>query len=87
VVGDEAIVDVSLAPEARGTGAAPGLLRAATRRLFEESDTSQATARIKAANRASLATFQAADYEPEPASRSPEGVVELVYRRGRDGRG
>jgi RimJ/RimL family protein N-acetyltransferase len=79
-------VDVSVAPSARGGRAASALLRAATRRLFDESDAQRVVAAVKADNAPSLAAFRGADFSPD-GSGSHSGVVELSYPRSRDGRG
>lgn len=80
--GDEAVVSLSVAPEARRRGHGRRILVRAAERLFQESDAERLAAYIKADNPSSLRTFRKAGFHT-PEAVAPGGVTSyrMILRR------
>jgi RimJ/RimL family protein N-acetyltransferase len=83
IPGDRGVIHVAVAPEERGKGHSPGLVRAATEYAFTAFPIDSLVGYIKGMNTASIRTFQACGYHQAGAA-----VIEdqdaMVYeiRRG-----
>jgi RimJ/RimL family protein N-acetyltransferase len=62
VAGDEAVVNVTVAPEWRGRGVATALLRALVDEAFADATVTRLVARVRASNPASRAAFERAGF-------------------------
>lgn len=80
VLGEQADISVTVAPEARGRGLASRLLDASVKALLESTPVRRVRAYVKPGNEASRRAFERAGFVPAPSER--DGALTFIRARG-----